>query len=325
MYDLKTIDREILYALDYDSRQSTAELARALKLGRERTTYRVRRLVERGVILRFTTSVNPYKFGRVIYKTYVQLENNKKKIQRLVEHLEAHPGVYWFAECEGTWDLMFALYGKSPKDFHSAQSAILSNFSDIVVNFSVYTIVEALFFRKNYLRGIGTGSFPFGGEPEHYALTELDFNLLKLLSQDSRQSAVALAEQLNTTPAIVRGHIEKLEKLGVIVGYRVELNLPEIGMLYLKAQVHLRSYDAKMEEMLREYCKMNPHIILLIRQIGDCRIELEFEVFSREQYNQFVDDIRERFSKHIRRLDTITMKYERYKWMPFDIVADTRN
>lgn len=324
MYNLKQIDRDILYSLDYDSRQPIAQLSRTLHLGRERTTYRVRRLVQRGVIMRFTTSVNPYKFGRVIYKTYVQLENNKKRIQRFVEHLEAHSQVYWFAECEGAWDLMFAIFGKSPKDFHNTQSAILSKFSDIVVNFSVYTIVEALFFRKNYLRGVGTGSFPFGGEPENFELTEFDFDLLKLLSHDSRQNAVELAHKLKSTPAIVRARIEKLEEMQVIVGYRIELNLAEIGMMYLKSQVHLRKYDLQVEEMLREYCKINPHIILFIQQIGDCKIELEFEVDSREQYNQFVDDIRERFSKYIRRIDTISMRYERYKWMPFEILRPSK-
>jgi len=322
MYKLKQIDRDILYTLDHDSRQSIAEVARELHLGRERSQYRIKRLTERGVIKSFTTSVNPYKFGLVIYKTYIQLEHNRKKIARFVEHLDAHPRVYWYAECEGTWDLMFAVFGKSPKEFHTIQSAILSKFSDIIVNFSVYTIVEALFFRKNYLRGIGTGSFPFGGEPEHHELTEIDFNILRLLSEDSRLTAVDIGQRLKTTPSIVRGRIEKLEKLGIIVGYRIELNLKEIGMMYLKAQVHLRTYDARVEEMLREYCKMNPHIILIIQQIGDCKIELEFEVFSREQYNEFIDDIRERFSKYIRRIDTITMKYERYKWMPYDIVKE---
>lgn len=320
MYKLKQIDRDILYSLDYDSRQAMSDLARSLRIGRERTTYRVRRLVQRGVIQRFTTSVNPYKFGRVIFKTYVQLEHNKKKIQRFVELLEGHPQVYWYAESEGTWDLMFAIFAKSPKDFHSTQSAILSKFSDIVVHFSVYTIVEALFFRKNYLRGVGSGAFPFGGEPERFELSELDFNLLKLLSEDSRQNAVELAQLLDTSPTVVRTHIRKLEESGVIVGYRIELNLATIGMLYLKSQVHLRKYDTRFEDMLREYCRMNPHIILFIQQIGDCKIELEFEVETREQYNAFIDDIRERFSKYIRRVDTISMRYERYKWMPFEIL-----
>src|SRR5262249_11409615 len=161
--------------------------------------YRIKRLVENKVIHRFTTSVNPYKFGLIIYKTYVQLEHNRTKINRFVEHLEKHPRVYWYAECEGTWDLMFAVFGKSPQEFHFIQSGLLSRFSDVIMAFNVYTIHEALFFRKNYLRGVGTGSFPFGGEPENHPLTEIDFNLLKLLSEDSRLETVELARRLKTT------------------------------------------------------------------------------------------------------------------------------
>ncbi len=317
---LDSIDRDILYELDHDSRQSLAELSRKLQLGRERVGYRLKRLEERNIIRKFTTSVNPYKFGLVIYKTYVQLENNKKRISRFIEYLAKHPRIYWYAESDGSWDLMFAIFGKSPLDFHTIQSEILSRFNDIIIGFSVYPIVQALFFRKNYLRGVGTDSFPFGGEPANHVLTSLDFNLLRELSQNSRLTAIELAERVDSTPIIVRNRVTKLEELGIIVGYRIELNLEKIGMRFIKAQLHLRNYEARVENEIREYCKMNPHIILFIQQLGDCFVEIEFEVNDYSQFNGFVDEIRERFPKYIRRVDSIMIRKETYKWMPFDIV-----
>ena len=46
----------------------------------------------------------------------------------------------------------------------------------------------------------------------------------------------------------------------------------------------------------------------------------EFEVESYHQFNGFIDEVRERFPKYIRRIDSIMIRKEFYKWMPVDIV-----
>ncbi len=319
---IKPIDKEILYHLDYNSRQSAAELGRTLQLSRERAAYRVSRLVEAGVIRSFTTAINPYKFGLMIHKTYLALDNNRQRISKLIEHLKNHPRVMWHAEASGGWDLMFATYGRNPREFHIIQSDILTKFSDIVVGISVYTIIDAMFFPKNYLRGIGSGSFYFGGQPENHRLSSLELEILKLLSQNSRISITEMAERTNSTPIVVRKRIGKLEDLGIIVGYRIEANPSWFGLYAYKVQLHFRNYDSRGQHELMEYCKAHPNIILVVQQLGDCMVELELEVPSSEALDKIVSEIRERFTKYIRRVDTIRVQAQYHRWMPPDLRAD---
>ena len=318
--ELDSIDRDILSELDQNARQSVAEIAGRLGLGRERVSYRMRKLEDRGVLRRYTASLNPYKFGLVVHKTFIQLENNKSRVKKFLEYLERHQRVYWYAECAGSWDLMFATFGENPKDFHQTHGKILSKFSDIIISFSVYTIVEAMFFRRSYLRGVGTDFFTFGGTPDTLELSLFDYELLRLLTENCRLTSSELADTLNVSPAVVRYHIKRLEDDQVISGYRIDLDLPLLGINHFKAQLHLRNYDIKAEEDLREYCKMNPHVILLVQQIGDCMVEVEFETYTYQQYNEFIEEMREHFSKYIRRVDSIVIRKEKYKWMAFEAI-----
>lgn len=317
--ELDSIDRDVLFELDRNSRQPAADLARGIQQSRERVNYRIARLEEAQVIRRYTTMVNPYKFGLVVYKTYVQLENNRQRVQKMAEVLKNHPRVYWYAEVAGTWDLMFAIFAKSPKEFYTLQGQILSRFSDIIVGFNVYTIVQAWFFRRRYFRGVGTDSYLFGGEPEDIRLSPLDFQLLRELSENARLTSVELAERLNTTANIVREHIRKLEQKGVITGYRTELDLGRLGIQCFKAQVHLRNYDPRAADEIRDFCRMTPHVVLMCEQLGDCKFEVELEVENYEQYSVFIDSMREKLAKYIRRVDSILYRSEHYKWMPFEI------
>jgi len=214
--NLDTTDKKILYELDRNSRQSIADLSRKLRLGRDRVAYRMRRLQDEHVLRKFTTTVNPYKFGLIVYKTYLRLRTNRARIEKFVAALKKHPRTYWIVECSGKWDLMFATFAKTPHEFDTIQNDILSHFNDIVLAFSVYTLIDVWFFRKHYLVGLGTDHFFFGGKPEGLALDEIDFNILKLLSDNSRVSLRELSETLSITQAIAAYRIEKLERQGII-------------------------------------------------------------------------------------------------------------
>lgn len=318
---LNLLDAKILFELDRNSRQSITELARSLGNSRERIAYRIKTLEERGVIRGYTCSVNPYQFGLSIYKTALQLENNKARVQKLLGFLDKHPRVYWYAECNGRFDVSFALFGKSLVDFIDVQEQILSRFSDIITGVSVYSIVEAYFFYRRYLGGAGVDFHVLGGEPDHFSLSREDFDLLKILAQNSRLTAVEIAKLTGATPAVIRDKIAKLEERKIITGYRLDIDLASINRKVFKAQIFLRNYDMHGQEALREFCKMTPEVSLLVEQIGDCKYEMEVEVKDFDDYNRIIDDMREKFPKTIRRIDTLIIRRERYKSMPLDLVS----
>lgn len=317
---LDSIDNRILSELSENCRQSHATLARKLRLGRDRVKYRINKLERNGVISKYATSINPYKFGVCLYKTYLRLENDKQRITKLVQHLDKHPRTYWVAECYGRWDLMFATFAKDPKEFHLIQEEVLARFSDIVLAFGVYVLIDVWYFSRTYLSGFSIDQFFFGGEPKSHSVSELDFMILKLLSEDARLSYSQIAERLDCALATVRYRVERLEQLEVIAGYRVELDLTKIGRNFFKAQLHLSQYDPRKEDELRAYCKSNPNILHFIKQIGDCKVELELEVQNFEQYNELLDDMRERFRKYIRNIETIVIRKQRFKGVPFDML-----
>jgi len=317
---LDSIDNRILSELSENCRQTQAALSRRIRLSPDRVKYRIHKLERTGVITKYATSINPYKFGVCLYKTYLRLENDKQRINKLVHYLEKHPRVYWAAECYGHWDLMFATFAKDPKEFHLIQDDILAKFSDIVLGFSVYVLIDVWYFSRAYLSGFSIDQFFFGGEPQTHAVSELDFKILKLLSEDARLSFSEIGERLSCAPGTVRYRIERLESLGVIAGYRVELDLAKIGRNFFKAQLHLSQYDPRREDELRAYCKANPSILHFIKQIGDCKLELELEVENFEQYNELMDDMRERFRNYIRNIETIVIRKQRFQGVPFDML-----
>lgn len=61
-------------------------------------------------------------------------------------------------------------------------------------------------------------------------LDEIDLNIIKLLSQDAKTPFADLGKAVNLTAPAVHGRVKKLEKLGVIRGYGIEINFDLIGL-----------------------------------------------------------------------------------------------
>ena len=55
-----------------------------------------------------------------------------------------------------------------------------------------------------------------------------------------RLPMTAIAERINSTPAVVKHCLEKLEAEKVIAAYRLDINLERLGITFFKVQLYLR-------------------------------------------------------------------------------------
>jgi DNA-binding Lrp family transcriptional regulator len=323
---LDSYDRRILFELDCNSRRPLSEVARRVRLGRDLVISRLERMHKSGVLRRCSALINPYKLGYTIYKTYLKLEANRERWTQLVAFLNDHPNTFWLAESYGSWDLIWGIAARSPKEAYDIQNQLFSDFSDVVMSYNVYTFVNNWWFPKKYLLGSGVEEgagwqfkmpeVALGTAPEQYTLDSIEAGMIELLSQNARLSTTELAERLGTTPAIVKYRLEKLERTGVVAGYRVDVDRALLGMTLFNVQVQPRSYDVAKEQEFHKYCRSHPQVLEYIQQLGECKLELVIEAKSYAEFSAVIDELRERFAGYIRGLDYLMVKRDLFHRTP---------
>ena len=99
-------------------------------------------------------------------------------------------------------------------------------------------------------------------------MTELDFNILKKLSEDGRISLRQLAKDLgNKSPATIKNHVEKLENRGVITDYGVNIDYEKLGFNII-ALIELTISKGKMLEVEQEIAKI-PYVFAVYDITGE--------------------------------------------------------
>ena len=80
-------DKEILYQLDLNSRQSFSQLGKKVGIHKDVASYRVKRLQEWGIIKNFYTCIDTSKLGYIRFRFYLCYECSTKDLKKkIIKH-----------------------------------------------------------------------------------------------------------------------------------------------------------------------------------------------------------------------------------------------
>lgn len=312
---IDALDRKILAVLDVEARLSISDISRRVRHGRDIVNYRIERLFSEQVLLGTHAVVNPYCLGLTLYKTYLRLKNNAKRIKALLSRLNSDPVIFCIALCDGAWDIVFNTLARSPAQFSAIQDVLLTEFQDIVIEFEAAIIVEQVLSQRGYFGARERHTFTIGGEPEVLHIDALQLEILNLLVKNARLSISELARETNSTPAIIQTRLEHMEKSKLILGYRAAPNLNALGLTNFKTQLFLKSYASPDVAELKKFVVAHPFVYKVISQIGNSKIELGIEANSYEHFNLLSQELRSHFPELIVNMSTILVREETYRWI----------
>ena len=315
MHKLDLLDKKILTELDQDSRQSYSQIAKKVRTSRTVVEYRVKRLIESGIIISLSAFVNPAKFGLTSWKVYLQFHNKNEEInQAITQFLQEEKRVWWVIKCEGNFDLMFLVLMKSVHEFYEFLSDFQSKFSRDEARIEITTHINPDFFSRGYLLNKESKKVcpTFLKEPTFEKLDKTDIEILKIIIKNSRTPSTEIATKLKTTARIVNYRIKDLLKRNIITHFRLIPNVNKIGMDYYKVMIQLKDLTKDKEKKLKKFLELHPNIINYSNSWGPWEIEFETEIENYKKLTELINNIRNEFSDIIKKIEFVLI-YEELK------------
>jgi DNA-binding Lrp family transcriptional regulator len=98
------LDMKILKALQVDARKPVIQIAREVGANEATVRRRINKLIEQGIIERFTVVLDYHKLGRII-KAFIGLKVQPAKLKEIVDHLSRHPDIQVLYRTSGDTDI----------------------------------------------------------------------------------------------------------------------------------------------------------------------------------------------------------------------------
>jgi len=313
-------DKEILYELDLNARKTISHIAKKVKLSKEVVGYRIKRMIENGIITGFYSVIDVTKLGYTHARFFLKFKNiSPNEEKELVEFFVKHPRFWWVGPITGSlYDLGIACWVRDVLDCHMLKEECLGRYRKKLdgLRDSFYSNIYS--WGKKYLdeKNDKRLSTVISGRSRIIDYDEYDIKLLTILSNDARISTVNLAGKVGLSITAVTHRLQKLIENKVILGFRPKINLDKLGYYWYKVEFQLEDYKCK--KALIAYFSSHPNAVYAYESIGGgSDIEVEFEVESHNQFKEIITDIRSKFKDSIRNyIYYIWIKEEKVSYFP---------
>ncbi|MBM3234097.1 Lrp/AsnC family transcriptional regulator [Candidatus Pacearchaeota archaeon] len=309
--DLK--DRKILYELDKDCRQPCSKIGKKVGLSTEVVNYRIKRLEEENIITQYQVALDLSKLGIIQFKILLSFQHmNSKKLNKIIEKLKKNNLVKWIVSCKGKWDLMIALEAEDTREIDKLKDEILPEFEGYLNKKAISICTSAEVYNRDYLIAKYNSDRIkiLVSQSKKEKLDATDMKILKQLTENARMPIVDIAPSIGTSARVINYRIKQLIKKGIITGFRIAINYEKLGIRFYKIFIYLDNSKQERVNKLIRYFESNKNIIHYLKVLGNWDFEPEFEVYSEEEFNKLLEEMKDEFSDIIKNIKIITINKE---------------
>ncbi|MCB9362923.1 Lrp/AsnC family transcriptional regulator [Candidatus Woesearchaeota archaeon] len=309
MTKIDKTDRKILSLLESNARMAVSDMSRKGKISRSVVEYRLHKLLSEKVVRGYYALLDPSKFGYTVWKVWLTLRSHKEQMYRWFGQA---PEIWWFSKCTGSYDVVLCVLAKTPHQFHEFLSRLQNTFPEHISDSAILINVSFEYHTRGYLLGtrskmIGTS---FQQAPKDTELSKHDIELLKEVSEDSRQQYAQLCQKLDRHIKTIQHRLKELIKQGIIVYYRPSIDMTKVGYEFYKVLVYLHNPGSEEMPSIYEFLRKNGHVVAVISCVGPWQLELEIEIDTYRNLCTLLTELRDEFPKTIKNFDTLLVTEE---------------
>lgn len=310
--DLK--DRKILFELDKNCRQTCSEIGKKVGLSSEVVNYRIKKFEEQKIITQYQIVVNLSKLGIIEFKIALSLQNiNNDKLEDLLKRVNKIKRVMWIVSCKGNWDMIISGEANTLDEVNKIKDEIISIFSGYISNKALAICFKAEVYNRDFLvkeKPSPERERVLVDNSDRKSLDELDTKILKELAENGRKPIVDIAYKLKESERVINYRIKRLVKEKIITGFRIALDYNKLNINFYKTFFYLE--NPKKEKLLEliDYFKNHKNIIHNVEVIGNWDLEPEFETYSEKEFDDIINDIKNKFPDLIKKIDILTISKE---------------
>jgi Lrp/AsnC family transcriptional regulator for asnA, asnC and gidA len=281
---------------------------------------RVKKLLEKEIINGFYTRFDYSKLGVTPVRFYFKYQYITPEVKKqIIDHFVDYKNTSVVFSVDGSYDLVTLILVRNVIDIYPFWQKTLDRFGDYISDrvFSVYA--SETIYAKTFLidEKIEKTKIMITRGTEKLEIDELDFQILRRISNNTRIPTIEIAKELKTTASVVSYKIKKLMESGLIIGFKPMFNWAKIGYRWFKLDLYLSEYT--QNQKIIKYLEKNPYLYTIDHTIGYADLELEMILKNVDHLNQIVEDLHAKFPRVIRNHKyMLVIKPHKYLELDFD-------
>jgi DNA-binding Lrp family transcriptional regulator len=267
-------------------------------LSKQAVEYRLNKLIEKDIIRGFYPVINGAKMGYTYCRLMIVLQRTSpEKENEIINYLKKDPRFFWIISSQGAYDLLMTMWAKKLTEFRKAIDDFILKYGEFVKNKHESIGTNVIHYQHRYLLEKEETEEIHLKETEHaLEIDAKDREILTLLCENARMHLIKIAEKTKISPKTAAFKIKRMEKQGIIEGYRPIINHTKLGYAYYKVWINLQHGGMREIEQVYHYLKKNPIVLYIVQGINLAEdLDIEVMVKNNQELFDFIKDLRTKF------------------------------
>ncbi len=309
------LDTKILQVLDWKGREHLNQIAKAVHSNKDVVAYRIKKLEEQGIIIRYFPILDMSKLGYYTSRLYFDLEEmNPQQENEFVSFLDKDINAGLIFRMDYPYRYGIVIWTKSIYDVETIILLIKRKCGKQLIQYTHALFCTYSLYPKDYLFGKKFHETNYRLEPSTLSTdNEQDYQILRELAQNARLSTMQIARNLNLPQTTISRKIKNLEEKKIILGYRAEINYQKLGYSNYFLEIYLS--DNQNLNDIELWANIHKNVVWLQKVIGSCDIEIEVEVKDRLELETLLNELRQKFN-NLRKIIFWSQEYKKLTFLP---------
>ena len=291
------------------------KIAQRVGSNKDVVAYRMKKLEQEKVIVRYYPLLDMQKLGYHTSRLMFDLEElDPEKEREFVQFLDEDINAGLIFRMDYPYRYGILVWTKSVYDMEQIIVKIKRKLGKALIRYTYSLFCTYKLYPKDYLFGkkLHERSVTLAPQPIIKYDTN-DYNILQQLANGARLSTVQIAQNLKIPQTTVSRKIKQLERNGIILSYRAEINFIQLGFMNYFLEIYLD--DNHNLAQIESWANTKKNVMWLQKIIGTCDIEIEVEVKDRIELEALLNELRSKF-KNIRKIVFFSQEYKKFTFLP---------
>lgn len=298
MIELDAINSKIIKILLKDSRTKHSDIAKAVKISKGRVGYRIKKLIEQGIILGYKINFNYQQLGYTKYTLLIKLQKTSEKIRdEYVKRLKTHEALIWIGTTFSQHDFRVVLIAKDIYQLKKHIDDIHILLDHNIANVETLTRINKLYGRQHALTHTQDAQ-----ECKSDILDEKDWKIIQEFAKKPDATYREVGSNLGVTGEDVKYRFKKIMSSGVIESFSIGLNHGLTGIWWNSL---FKVSNKHQEDNIISYLSNHKQVSNIIITKGPADIDCTWHSKDLNEAKKFLLDFRELFDGYIQNLETL--------------------
>lgn len=285
-------DLSILYHLCQDSRTSHNQIAKAVGLSKNATTYRINRLIQRKIIAGFFTVVDLHSIGATSYTILCRVN---KIGSGFIQFLKSHQNIIVVDGFVGKWNLLIEFACKNPEVVFDFLTVLKTDYADIIDSYELHPDFEIFMLEQLPVELVKEKKIAPKPKQRYLEIDEPERVLLSELNKNSNAPLLTLAQKSGLHYKTVAAKLKTLKERGVIEKFTTNISLYELGYRVYVILLDFMNLSVRDERTIKEFLTSQNNIRTAFLSAAKPRIFVYLAVKDSDELGDFLLAVNEKF------------------------------